>query len=138
MSTVGTPGALPKIPTSASFLGQGVAYPLTYDPNTGRLKLSAGNQSVIDSMSSIFQTQPGERVMQPDYGCDVSTFEPIAVGKLQAKAQEVVAAHEPRVTNVNIDVGDQFNVNELNAVVTFEVTGSATPQTLTFPFFTGP
>ncbi|HJU21572.1 MAG TPA: GPW/gp25 family protein [Casimicrobiaceae bacterium] len=135
---VGTPGALPQPPSQASYLGQGIAYPLAYDAN-GRLELSAGTKCVDDSMSSIMQTQPGERVMQPDYGADDVTFEPVTdVGRRKARLEQVIADHEPRVTSVDVtaQLGQDGNEQAIN--VEYTIAGQATPQTLVFPSYTGP
>ncbi len=135
---VGTPGALPQPPSQASYLGQGIAYPLAYDTN-GRLELSTGPACVADSMSSILQTQPGERVMQPDYGADDATFEPITdIGRRKARLEQVIADHEPRVTavDVTVELGQDGNEQALN--IEYAIAGQATPQTLVLPFYTGP
>jgi phage baseplate assembly protein W len=135
---VGTPGALPPPPSQAAYLGQGIAYPLAYD-NNGRLKLSAGPQAVADSMSSIMQTQPGERVMQPDYGADDVTFEPVTdAGRRKARLEQVIADHEPRVTSVDVSVELGQNGNEQALNIEYSIAGQATPQTLVLPFYTGP
>ena len=138
MATVGTTGAIRKPPANSGALGQGVAYPLTYDPITGRLMLSAGVDSVTDAVTSIFLTQPGERPMQPDYGANAGLFEPaVDVERLLIKARQNIAEHEPRVAsidNVNVQLG-QGN-GELTVTVFYSLIGDDTPRILTFPFFT--
>lgn len=134
----GTPGALPQPPASAAYLGQGIKYPLAYDPNTGRLLLSNGLTSVADALSAILQTAPGERPMQPDFGANVGTFEPVNSGRIKAVIEQVIADHEPRVKSVDIqiDLGPDTNTQQLT--VRYEVAGQANPQFLTYPIFKGP
>lgn len=130
--------AIPKPPPSAAHLGQGVAYPLAYDSN-GRLRLSWGNQSVADAMSAIFQTEPGERVMQPDNGAAVGVHEPIRdASELEFYARKTVAEHEPRVNaeSISIRVMQVTSDGKLDIEVTYQIVGEATAQTLTFPYWT--
>lgn len=133
---VGTTGALPAPPATASVLGQGLTYPLAFTPN-GRLSLSSGIDLVAQAIQSIGLTQPGERVMLPGYGAAASTFEPIDGERAALMFQESIAEHEPRAQNivVNDDNGDNGRVLRS---VTFDVIGEANSRTLTFPLFTGP
>lgn len=134
--TFGTAGAIQTVPSQAGSLGQGIAYPVRITPQ-GRLALSWGVQSVIDSVASICQTGPGERVMEPDYGGDVATFDTVNPERTQHQIAAAIAAHEPRVGAVSVssELGEQ---NAIDVRVEFEVRGHDTSSTLTFPYFTGP
>lgn len=138
MAKVGTPGALPQPPATASFLGQGIAYPMAFNASTGRLNLSSGEQSVADAINSMASTSPGERPAQPDYGFDVGTFEPNDIGRLQAQAQQNVTDHEPRVKSIVFVPRQQSDPGELAVDIEYEIVGQATTQVLTYPFFQGP
>lgn len=136
--SVGTPGLISQPPAQASYLGQGIAYPPTFNPNTGRLMLSSGNQSVADALTGLLQTQPGERAMQPDFGADKGTFDTISPSQYKIALEEQIVTHEPRVqsTDVQIDFGQ--SPSEQQTTIRYQIIGQANQQTLTAPFFTGP
>lgn len=123
-------------PASAGVLGQGIKYPPQFD-SKGRLALSWGSDLVDQAILSLCQTQPGERVMQPDYGASSETFEPIGLDRMKIQLEKSIADHEPRAKDVRVDVSldpDGIPV----ARVSYSVDGEATERTLTTPIFTGP
>ena len=59
--------------TSPSFLGQGWSYPV--QPGlTGALGLQAGPDKVMQSIWIILDTDPGERIMRPSFGCGLRRY----------------------------------------------------------------
>lgn len=76
--------------------------------------------------------------MQPDFGANVGTFEPIDAGRTQIKLQSNVADHEPRVKSATVRVDFGLDPNEQIISITAEIVGQATAQTLTAPYFVGP
>jgi len=135
---VGTPGALPAVPSQAAHLGQGIAYPVRAD-SKGRLALSWGLTAVSESMASICSTEPGERCMQPDYGAATATFEPQDSHRIRAAIEETVADHEPRVTGLgDIEPRNGQTMETVEVDIPYSVVNEATSQTLVYPFFARP
>lgn len=54
-----------------SFLGIGWKFPVQID-NRGGIGLSVYNQSISESIRMVLNTSKGERVMRPDYGCEIN------------------------------------------------------------------
>lgn len=126
-----------KPPATAGHFGQGIAYPPSYTSN-GRLSLSFGAAAVEDAMESIVQTEPGERVMQPDYGGAMGIHEPIKDPFLMAEAiKQTVRDHEARVESDSIEVENKEpDANgKVETTVTYAPIGEITPSTLTYPYF---
>jgi phage baseplate assembly protein W len=70
---------------------------------------STGEANVRESISIILRTQPGERVLQPDFGCELGRylFEPNNTSTLRLIQEEVkraITRWEPRVNLSNIQV----------------------------------
>jgi phage baseplate assembly protein W len=62
-------------------------------------------------LTTLFATTPGERVMQDDYGCDLSRylFEEIdrsLINGLTALVSDAILLHEPRVALNNLQISD--------------------------------
>ena len=61
------------------FLGRGWAFPLRPDPRTGGLEYREGADKVKQSIYLILDTEPGERVMRPTFGCGLRRYLMIAL-----------------------------------------------------------
>ena len=55
--------------TTLSFLGTGWNAPVRPDQRSGRLDYAGGPEKVRQSIQIILDTEPGERVMRPAFGC---------------------------------------------------------------------
>ena len=57
-----------------SFLGRGWSFPPTFNPLTSSVVLSEEEEDIRESLKILISTIPGERVMQPLYGCDINSM----------------------------------------------------------------
>ena len=90
------------MPDSTNLYGQSVGFPPRVGTD-GRMQWSSGELNVRESICIILRTQPGERLMRPDFGCglDRYLFEPNNIGTLRLIQEEVkqsILRWEPRVT----------------------------------------
>ncbi len=81
--------------------GRSLAFPPQVGAN-GQMMWSEGEQNVRESLTIILRTRPGERLMQPDFGCDLERylFEPNTISTLrliQDEVERAIARFEPRV-----------------------------------------
>lgn len=98
--------------SALSFLGNGWRYPLA--PITeGRLDYAAGPDKVAQSIWIILDTEPGERVMRPTFGCGLRRYlmtpNTTATRALIKHDVDVALANfEPRinVTDLQVTPGD--------------------------------
>lgn len=112
----------------ADVYGRGWAFPPDFSVNG--VKMVEGGENVRQSMRVLFQTQPGERIMRPDYGCDLqsSMFRNISedlLADLQMRVTESVLRHEPRAAlkSVNVSQAKQ-SPNTLEVGVEYRLVGS--------------
>ena len=106
--------------------GRGLAFPPQVGAN-GQLLWSEGEQNVRESIAIILRTRPGERVMLPEFGCDLEQFlfEPNTVSTLrliQEEVQRALTRFEPRIELDNVHVESRL----LDARVLVDVTISYT------------
>ena len=57
-----------------SFLGSGWSFPPRFMESTDGLELSHNEQDIAESIFILLSTTPGERVMNPKYGCDLQSM----------------------------------------------------------------
>ena len=64
---------------SPDFLGRGWAFPPSFDPHTGDVQMVQAEADIVESLRILMSTRPGERIMQPDYGCRIHdlVFDPM-------------------------------------------------------------
>ena len=93
-------------------LGAGLALPLAVD-GAGRLPRADGPEKVRQAIAIILDTEPGERVMLPDFGCGLRRFlmQPNSSGtraQIQREIERAIATWEPRVRleRVAVEAGD--------------------------------
>lgn len=95
--------------TGLEFLGKGLGFPPRFDKTIRDIGLVEALTDVQQSIEIILATRPGERALEPDFGCnlDQMLFEPLNLTLISYMREVVKTAlilHEPRidVNDVNI------------------------------------
>jgi len=89
-------------------LGQGLAQPTAPDV-AGRLPVISGSEKVRQAIYTLLDTDPGERVMRPDFGCGLRRYlmhpnNPATRAAIQREITQAMTRWEPRVKLVDIAV----------------------------------
>lgn len=89
-------------------LGQGLGQPIAPD-QSGRLPFVSGPEKVRQALFTLLDTDPGERVMRPDFGCGLRRFlmapnNPATRAGIEREISNALARWEPRVNVVAIAV----------------------------------
>ena len=89
-------------------LGQGLGQPVAPDAS-GRLPLVSGPEKVRQAIYTVLDTDPGERVMRPDFGCGLRRYlmqpnNPATRAGIQREITQSLTRWEPRVKLVDIAV----------------------------------
>lgn len=83
------------------FLGTGWKYPVRTDHH-GNIETADGEADIRESIRVILGTAKGERVMRPDFGCDIhdhvySTASPATLNVIESSVREALVRWEPRI-----------------------------------------
>lgn len=86
-----------------SFLGTGWSFPPTFDRETAELQMVSDEEDIRQSLWIILSTLPGERVMNPKFGCNLHqvTFKSIDETTKQEiilLVEDAILNYEPRIT----------------------------------------
>lgn len=89
-------------------LGQGLGQPVAPDAS-GRLPLVSGPEKVRQAIYTLLDTDPGERVMRPDFGCGLRRYlmqpnNPATRAGIQREITQSLTRWELRVKLVDIAV----------------------------------
>lgn len=94
--------------STLAYLGRGWAFPI--EPGAdGQLDYASGPDKVRQSIRIILDTEPGERIMRPDFGCGLRQFlmQPNTVATralIQSQVQSALTTWEPRINLTSVDV----------------------------------
>jgi len=106
---------------------------------TGGIEMVSEEASVRQSLLLLFSTSPGERVMRPDYGCDLHrlTFSPnddTTAGVAIHYVRTAVAKWEPRVELLRVDANrDPTEPGRLEMFVEYRVRATQRVERLDVP-----
>lgn len=124
-----------------SFLGKGWRFPPSFDNKTGATAIVAGEVDIAQSLHILLSTRPGERMMQPRYGCnlDVMLFEPVTttlIAYIKDLIETSITYYEPRIEldDVDIDVGNVHNGLVL-IKVDYTIIASNSRFNLVYPYY---
>jgi len=125
---------------STSFLGRGWAFPLDADRN-GAALMTQEAEDVRRSVLLIMRTEPGERVMRPDFGCGLRhlAFEPITdstLALLRLAVRTGLSTWEPRIEVEAVSVSaDESQPGRVLIDVGYRIRTTNTFFNLVYPFY---
>jgi uncharacterized protein len=123
-----------------AFLGIGWAFPLEFAA-TGAAAMAVLEEDVAQAIRIILGTNPGERVMRPDFGAglDDFLFEPASATTLErvrVRVETALIDWEPRIdlVEVRVEVAGTLR-NRIDVEVHYRVRATNTLHNLVYPFY---
>lgn len=110
---------------------------LSFSP-TGGVEMVEERESVRQAVLLLLSTHPGERVMRPDYGCDLHklVFSPnddTTAGLAIHYVQQAINQWEPRIVVERLDASrDDAYPERLNILLEYRLSSSNTRDSLMF------
>ena len=123
-----------------AFLGRGWAFPLQNGPD-GEVAMAAFEEDIRQAILIIMQTDPGERVMRPDFGAGLNAlvFEPVnttTLALVRHRVEQALILWEPRINVIEVLVTTDDNErNRLLIEVQYQVRATNTFYNLVYPFY---
>jgi phage baseplate assembly protein W len=129
-----------------NYLGVGWQFPIGVGPgsdDTVRIRLSAYERCVTESIRIILGTARGERLMRPDFGCDLNrlVFSPnntSTAGLAMFYVRESLQRYEPRIELLAVDANpDSEDPTRMLISIDYRIVATDTKQNLVYPFYLG-
>jgi phage baseplate assembly protein W len=123
-----------------AFLGVGWAFPPRLEPG-GRIAESVYEQDVHEAITIVLGTNPGERVMRPDFGSGLNSFvfepvNPTLLARVETRVRDSLITWEPRIDVLTVSVGPQGDPpSTLVIELTYRVRATNSLQNLVYPFY---
>ncbi len=121
------------------FLGRGWKYPVSIDG--GKIAFSQGEESIRESIKIILGTAKGERIMRPDFGCNINelAFSPNntqTATMIEFHIKEALMKWEQRIEVLDVNAyPDQAETNRINIDIDYMIKTTNTKSNLVYPFY---
>ncbi len=106
---------------------------------SGGVELVSGDQNIRQALLLLLTTIPGERVMRPDYGCDLfrlifSPNDATTAGLAIYYVRRAIERYEPRIDIMTLDAEPDDQIpNQLNILLVYRVRETLRTGTLVLP-----
>jgi hypothetical protein len=123
------------------FLGRGWCFPPAFDLKSKNIKMVSGEEDIKESLWILLATTPGERVMEPDYGCGINAmmFESIDLSsktRIKSLVEKAILFYEPRVDLQEVNVlTDDYLQGLLKIELTYTIIATNTRGNMVYPFY---
>ncbi|MDE6759729.1 MAG: GPW/gp25 family protein [Lachnospiraceae bacterium] len=97
--------------------------------------------NIRQSIYLIVMTKKGERVMRPDFGCDIhqhmfAALDYTTLTMMKHAVEEALVRWEPRITDINVKVENRMQKeNAIQIEIAYRVRTTNNPFNLVFPFY---
>jgi len=123
------------------FLGRGWSFPPTFDRNISGVEMLEEADDIASSLEILLSTLQGERVMLPQYGCNLDEllFEGLDTRMktlLADKIESAVLYHEPRIELENVILSENDDVGGVVTIsIDYRVKTTNSRFNLVFPYY---
>ncbi|HEY8023227.1 MAG TPA: GPW/gp25 family protein [Burkholderiaceae bacterium] len=124
----------------STFLGTGWSFPPEFSKQEG-LKTVADERDIHESLIILLSTRPGERIMQPDFGCGLRSqvFEVMSEGAVMTIKDLISRAilfFEPRITLDRIVMDDSDIIDGLLKIrIEYTIRTTNSRHNMVYPFY---
>ncbi len=125
-----------------SFLGTGWGFPPTFneEPLVG-IEMSENEIDIKESLEILLNTNPGERIMLPEYGCELQkyVFDVISNTRLHYLKNIIrtaIVKYEPRIVVNNILINkEEYLDGIIRVIIKYTIKSNNTRFNLVFPYY---
>jgi len=126
-----------------SFLGRGWGFPPQFERNNGVLELQMVSLEVDikESLAILLATAPGERVMQPTFGCGLKSmvFENLdesVITELKDLVERAILFFETRISldKIYVDTADVYE-GLIKIHIHYTISSTNTRSNIVYPFY---
>jgi phage baseplate assembly protein W len=121
-----------------AFLGKGWSFPICIE--AGLTGTAAYEEDVRQAIMIILGTDPGERLMRPDFGAGLSAFvfepmTPTTLESLRVRVRDALVDWEPRIEVGNVAVTAVVDEGKVLIDVGYRVLATNSHHNLVYPFY---
>lgn len=123
-----------------AFQGTGWAFPPQFSQSNGSVCMVQHEEDIWQSLQILFSTSLRERVLQPEYGCNLEdfVFAPMNVSLLSYLEELIkrnIALHEPRIKLERIQIIPTELEGKIEIKLVYLVRSTNTRRNRVYPFY---
>ncbi len=124
-----------------SFLGIGWGFPPEFDIEQESVRMIADEKDIESSLHILLTTRLGERVMLPDYGCNLDEllFEGLnrtLITYVLELIKTAILYHEPRIDIIKLDISETDPLEgKLIIEIDYRIRATNSRMNVVFPFY---
>lgn len=130
-----------ELGTDAAFLGKGLSFPPSFDKQKRKIEMVSGERDIEQSLEIILKTRPLERMLAPDFGCNLDRllFEPANLS-LFTLMEDIITrslyTYEPRIEVNDIQLKkDRVNEGVIQIEIEYTIRSTNTRFNFVYPFY---
>jgi phage baseplate assembly protein W len=126
---------------SFDYIGRGWAFPVLFNKQAKLVNMSDDVDDINESLWILLNTARGERVMLPNYGCDMREmlFEPMDTNNItfiKDRIQQSINLYESRIEVLKINLlTDELLEGRIKVVIDYQVKATNSRYNIVFPFY---
>lgn len=124
-----------------SFLGTGWAFPPTFKNNGASIDMVSDEEDIRQSMEILLSTGLGERLMHPDFGCDLGGFlfeeiDQSLITGIKGIIFDTFLEHETRIDLANVDISEDKAISGLLLIkIDYKIRSTNSRHNMVYPFY---
>lgn len=124
-----------------SFLGTGWGFPPQFSKSLQNVGMLSDADDIQSSLEILLSTRPGERIMRPDYGCNLDelVFEPLTTTfktYIKDLVSTAILYHEPRIEVNKIELEDTGELEgRILIIIDYTIRSTNSRFNFVFPFY---
>lgn len=127
-----------------AYLGTGWSFPPSFDKEANTVNLVSAERDIEESLGILLSTSLGERVMQPEYGCNLRDYQFESmdnsfIGFIKDLVERAILFFEPRIELERVDIteAESFELFRglLHITVHYQIAGTNTRFNYVYDFY---
>ena len=126
---------------NAPFLGTGWSFPPEFRLDQKDAKMISDEEDIESSLNILLSTRLGERVMVPEYGCNLDEllFEGLTrtlITYVTELIKTAILYHEPRIDVTRIDISETDPLKGMLIInIDYRIRATNSRKNMVFPFY---
>ncbi|WP_026950729.1 GPW/gp25 family protein [Algoriphagus mannitolivorans] len=122
-----------------TFLGRGWGFPVEFNQNSRQVLLAENEEDIRQSLIILLNTTIGERVLRPEYGCNMEDllFEALNVTTatmITNRIKRAILFHEPRIKTDDIDLRPDYQEGRVEVLISYTIISTNNRKNLVYPY----
>lgn len=110
-----------------AYLGVGWSFPPAFEKVSKTVRLVSAEEDIAQSLEILLSTSLGERVMQPEYGCNLKDYQfesmdNAFLGFIKDLVERAILYYEPRIKLEKVEVTEADSIELFEGLVKINVT----------------